>query len=86
MDFKPKTQRDNKKSWTNFKDLCKGCGLCLEKCPVKALSWDPQNLGVYSTPSVKVDIKKCTACGLCELICPDSAIRVEKCSKNSVSK
>lgn len=86
MDFKPKTHQNNKKSWTNFKGLCKGCGLCLFKCPVKAISWDQKNLGVYSTPSVKVDIDKCTACGICEFICPDSAIRVKKCLKKSVSK
>ena len=63
---------------TVFRGLCKGCGLCIEKCPVKAISYDERNLGVYATPSVSVDTEKCIYCGICETICPDCALRVEK--------
>jgi len=31
-----------------FPGLCKGCGLCREKCPEEALSWS-EELGVYGT-------------------------------------
>lgn len=82
MTFKAHTTKNQKISWTNFKGLCKGCGLCLFKCPLRAISWDSKNLGVYGTPSVKVDINKCIACNLCSLVCPDSAIRVENVKKS----
>ncbi len=29
-------QKDGKRSETNF-DYCKGCGICAEECPVKAI-------------------------------------------------
>jgi 2-oxoglutarate ferredoxin oxidoreductase subunit delta len=60
-----------------YKDLCKGCGICLEKCPVKALSWSQEEMNYYSTPAPEVDDKTCTQCGLCELFCPDCAIKVK---------
>jgi 2-oxoglutarate ferredoxin oxidoreductase subunit delta len=59
--------------WVIFPSLCKGCGMCLEKCPKQCLSWS-ERLGVYGTPSVEVG-DECTVCGLCALFCPDCAIR-----------
>lgn len=66
-----------KGSWLVFPYLCKSCGLCLEKCPTKALTFG-QVKGVYSSPVPEVNEKKCTFCGLCEEICPDSALVVKK--------
>ncbi len=60
--------------------LCKGCGLCIEKCPVKALSFG-QDLGVFATPVPVVDLNKCILCGNCRRFCPDGAISVKKISK-----
>lgn len=77
-DFKPNTVSSDKGSHTTFHGLCKGCGICINICPVGALSWDKENTGVYNGPSVKVDMDKCIMCGLCDLRCPDSAIKVEK--------
>lgn len=77
-DFKPKKYQDKEKEVTVFHGLCKGCGLCLEKCPQKAIKFSEKDLGVYSTPSVEIDPKKCNACGICEIACPDSALKVEK--------
>jgi len=57
--------------------FCKGCGICIEKCPVKALRFG-DTLGVYGTPSPEIDLEKCIACGNCFRFCPDSAIKVEK--------
>ncbi len=65
-----------KSIWTLFPGLCKGCGLCVEKCPVDCIDWSDQ-LGVYGTPSVKAD-DRCVACGICQNVCPDCAIRVDK--------
>jgi len=66
-----------------FPELCKGCGLCIEKCPVDNLGW-AQVLGVYGTPCVEPghSDKECTGCGMCELFCPDCAINIEKKKRN----
>lgn len=81
-DFKGKTtlvSRDKfNGSWSVYYGLCKSCYMCVEKCPFAAISVDSGELGVYSTPSVKVDPQKCTLCQICEQICPDCAIRIEK--------
>lgn len=63
--------------WAIFPDYCKGCGLCIVKCPVKCISWS-EGLGVYGTPRVKADMEKCILCGICQQVCPDTALRVEK--------
>jgi len=66
-----------KADWYIYTDLCKGCGLCMVKCPKKCLSWSNE-VGLYQTPMVHPVADECIACGTCALVCPDSAIRVEK--------
>lgn len=62
-------------------DLCKGCGLCKEKCPTGVLDWSKE-LGVYGTPVMGARyLEKCIACGICQLVCPDAAILIEKKKK-----
>ncbi|MCW2276979.1 4Fe-4S dicluster domain-containing protein [Heliophilum fasciatum] len=64
-----------------FPGLCKGCGLCIEKCPTKTIRWS-YNLGVYGTPIVEVQQDpECIACGICQNVCPDTAIVVERLAK-----
>lgn len=58
-------------------ERCKGCGICIEKCPVKALKFG-EDLGVFSTPVPDIDLGKCIACGNCRRYCPDGAIKVDK--------
>ncbi len=54
------------------KGWCKGCCLCVDACPRQLISVD--ELG-----KVQVDRpEECQACGLCEAICPDFAIKVNK--------
>lgn len=75
--IEPKTFEDKGKKWTQFPEQCKSCGLCIEICPKKVLSWDDEVLGHFGTPTVKCDIKNCIQCKSCEKICPDMAIRVK---------
>ena len=56
---------------------CKGCGICLLKCPTGALSWG-EELGVYGNPVPVIDLEKCIACGNCLNFCPDGAIIAKK--------
>jgi 2-oxoglutarate ferredoxin oxidoreductase subunit delta len=58
---------------------CKGCGLCVDVCPQKIIELDRGRLtekGYH--PAVIKDGDACIACANCAIMCPDSAIRVEK--------
>jgi 2-oxoglutarate ferredoxin oxidoreductase subunit gamma len=68
---------DDKKTWTRFPEHCKGCALCIVRCPVKALKFSKE-VGFLGNPLPEVDINTCIACGMCEKTCPDGAIRVER--------
>ena len=74
---KAKTTTIKNGTWTVFSTLCKGCGICLVKCPTKALVFG-KDFGVYLTPAPRVLAEKCNLCKICEISCPDCAIRVEK--------
>jgi len=78
--FSPHTFKNNQQSFTSFRGLCKGCGICIEICPKKCIKWAKGELGVYKTPTVACDIDKCIACRICEIRCPDAAIKIEKFS------
>jgi len=57
-------------------DWCKGCKVCIERCPVNALEEsDILNKRGVRPPRLK-KINKCNYCRLCELLCPDLAITV----------
>lgn len=66
-----------KADWYLFTELCKGCGLCIVKCPKKCISWSKE-VGIYQTPAVRPNPEECIACGMCALVCPDQAIRLDK--------
>ncbi|HHW44644.1 4Fe-4S dicluster domain-containing protein [Desulfofundulus thermobenzoicus] len=74
--FKARTIETPKSFWTVFPGLCKGCGLCIQKCPKKCLAWSDV-LGVYGTPSIEPN-DECIGCGICQSVCPDCAINVTK--------
>lgn len=69
--------QNDKNKWSVAPNYCKGCGLCLVECPVKALRFS-ENTGFLGNPLPEVDIEKCIGCLKCMKICPDGAIRVEK--------
>ena len=59
------------------KNQCKGCELCVTSCKFEALTHGTQRTPKgYLVPAY--DPEKCTACKMCEYICPDLAITVTK--------
>lgn len=68
------------KTATILPRYCKGCMICVLKCPVHALRAGSQ-LGIFSTPVPEIDLEKCIACGICRKFCPDGAIGVDKIGK-----
>jgi len=57
-------------------DWCKGCNICIDRCPVDALEEsDRLNRKGIRAPQLK-EKNDCNFCRLCELICPDLAITV----------
>jgi 2-oxoglutarate ferredoxin oxidoreductase subunit delta len=54
-----------------YRSWCKRCGLCAAFCPFKVLEMDEEG-----APRV-ADPEKCKGCRLCELRCPDFAIRIK---------
>jgi 2-oxoglutarate ferredoxin oxidoreductase subunit gamma len=68
------------KTATILPKYCKGCLICVLKCPVYALKAG-KHLGVFSTPVPTIDLEKCIVCGKCRNFCPDGAIGVDKIGK-----
>jgi 2-oxoglutarate ferredoxin oxidoreductase subunit delta len=54
-----------------YRSWCKRCGICAAFCPFKVIEMDEEG-----APRV-ADLEKCKGCRLCELRCPDFAIRVK---------
>lgn len=55
---------------TIIEKYCKGCEICVELCPKNVLEMQGMIVAVK-------DIDACTKCTLCELRCPDFAIKVD---------
>jgi 2-oxoglutarate ferredoxin oxidoreductase subunit delta len=67
-------------------ERCKGCNWCIEYCPRDVLDISKEyNKKGYHPPKV-VNADLCTACGLCEMICPDFAIFVIEKEANLVQE
>jgi len=49
---------------------CKRCGICVAFCPREALAQDEKGCPYLAKPD------RCTACRVCEMLCPDFAISV----------
>jgi 2-oxoglutarate ferredoxin oxidoreductase subunit delta len=55
-------------------ELCKGCGFCIEFCPLHILAFSEKFNKKGYHPPVLIDDNKCSGCDLCGLFCPDFAI------------
>lgn len=65
---------------TIFPNWCKGCGLCVEFCPVDVLEQGEDGHVTVAHPD------RCTACRWCELHCPDFAIFVTDIEPGEVTE
>jgi Na+-translocating ferredoxin:NAD+ oxidoreductase RNF subunit RnfB len=52
-------------------DMCSGCELCLDRCPVGAISMREDGVA-------QVTHEKCLGCGVCEVICGQGAMSLQK--------
>lgn len=60
-------------------DKCKGCGLCLEACPLNLLELNPNTVNTKGYQPMRIHTPdKCIGCANCALMCPDVVITVEK--------
>lgn len=60
------------------KACCKGCNICLSICP-KGIFVKSRQRNDYGTAMPAVEApEKCITCRMCERLCPDGAIDVEK--------
>jgi uncharacterized Fe-S center protein len=48
-------------------NLCDGCGICIEECPVEAITMIDDN--------AQIDMDICIRCGTCHKVCPQNAAR-----------
>jgi len=61
------------------KDICKGCGLCVNACPKKILEIAKDEINKKGhSPARCTDESKCIGCAFCATMCPDCVITVER--------
>ncbi|MCK4375233.1 MAG: 4Fe-4S binding protein [Candidatus Brocadiae bacterium] len=48
-------------------EMCVGCGVCVEECPVEAISMVDE--------TARIDEQECIRCGRCHDVCPEEAVR-----------
>ena len=62
---------------------CKGCGVCVEACPPKALELSA-DLNHYGVHTAQLTRQVCSGCGICFFVCPEpGAITVYKLAMHS---
>ncbi len=57
-------------------ERCKGCGFCIEFCPLDVMAISETYNAKGYHPPMLVNEERCVRCGLCEMICPEFAVYV----------
>ncbi len=58
------------------RDLCEGCGVCIERCVFNAIQMDNEKALVAPD--------KCFGCGVCAVTCPTEAIRLTRYERSHI--
>jgi 2-oxoglutarate ferredoxin oxidoreductase subunit delta len=74
-DYKDKMGKQTVNNILIDENNCKRCGYCIAFCPVNVYEQSKDGL-----PLVK-RLEECTSCMLCELRCPDLALKLEVINK-----
>jgi len=53
--------------WVN-EDMCVGCGVCVDECPVAAITQREDQTAI-------INEDECIRCGKCHEVCPEEAVR-----------
>ena len=56
------------------KEKCTGCRICVEKCPVGAISLSAGPAGMEDEKA-EINMEECIHCGTCHSVCPQEAVR-----------
>jgi heterodisulfide reductase subunit A len=69
-------------------EKCKGCGICVEVCPFKAIELQPEELILekvkFETRKAYINPITCKGCGSCAVACPVGAITPRHFSKKQI--
>lgn len=69
-------KKEEKVTIGHWQEACKGCGICVDVCP-KDVWKMTKTLDKWNGELVTVDdANKCIKCMLCEIHCPDFAIKI----------
>ena len=61
------------------RELCQGCGLCIEVCPQSILTIEKASVNSRGyTPIDITDRSSCIECALCAMMCPDLVFEISK--------
>ena len=57
-------------------ERCKGCGVCIDNCPVNTIALSKEVNGKGYNYAYMANPENCTGCTNCATVCPDSCISV----------